>query len=109
MLAAVHQPLGGNDAQIVQQYRIRELVDAVGHSDLGTVDESILRNSELTDEFLLLGEIGIAHEKHVEPLAKLDGLAPQLRVGELLELRLERRDVGGLLLQPLHAPPLAEA
>ena len=45
----------------------------------------------------------------LEPLAELDGLALQLGVGELLELRLERGDVGGLLLQPLHAPSLAEA
>ena len=35
--------------------------------------------------------------------------AAQLGVGELLEVGLERGDVGGLLLQPLHAPPFAEA
>ena len=35
--------------------------------------------------------------------------AAQLVVGELLELGLERRDVGGLLGEALHAPALAEA
>ena len=44
-----------------------------------------------------------------EPLAELGRLRAQLLVGERLELRLERRDVLGLLLEPLHAPPLAEA
>ena len=43
------------------------------------------------------------------PLLELDRLRAQLVVGERLELRLEGRDVGSLLLQPLQAPPLAEA
>ena len=41
--------------------------------------------------------------------AELGRLRAQLVVGERLELRLERRDVRGLLLEPLHAPPFAEA
>ena len=40
---------------------------------------------------------------------ELDRLRPQLVVGERLELRLEGRDVRSLLLEPLQAPPLAEA
>ena len=45
----------------------------------------------------------------VEPLPELDGLAPQLGVRELLEVRFQGGDVGGLLLQPLHPPSLAES
>ena len=44
-----------------------------------------------------------------EPLPELDRLGTQLLVGERLEVGLERRDVLGLLLEPLQAPPLAEA
>ena len=44
-----------------------------------------------------------------EALAELDRLRAQLVVGERLEVGLERGDVLGLLLEPLHAPPLAEA
>ena len=44
-----------------------------------------------------------------EPLAELGRLRAQLVVRERLEVRLERRDVVGLLLEPLQAPPLAEA
>ena len=43
------------------------------------------------------------------PLLELGRLRAQLVVGERLELRLERRDVRSLLLEPLEAPPLAEA
>ena len=45
----------------------------------------------------------------LEPLAELGRLAAQLVVGERLELGLERGDVRGLLLEPLQAPPLADA
>ena len=45
----------------------------------------------------------------LQALAKLCGLRPQLLVRERLELGLEGCDVRGLLLQPLQAPPLAEA
>ena len=41
--------------------------------------------------------------------AELGGLRAQLVVGELLEVGLERRDVRGLLGEPLHAPAFAEA
>ena len=45
----------------------------------------------------------------LEPLPKLDGLRAERLVRELLEVGLERRDVRGLLLQPLEPPPFAEA
>ena len=45
----------------------------------------------------------------LEPLPERGREALQLRVGELLVLRLEGRDVGGLLLEPLDAPALADA
>ena len=44
-----------------------------------------------------------------QPLPELDGLRTQLVVRERLEVGLERRDVRRLLLEPLQAPPLAEA
>ena len=45
----------------------------------------------------------------LESLSELGGLPAQLLVRERLELRLERRDEFRLLLQPLDAPPLAQA
>ena len=45
----------------------------------------------------------------LEPLPELGGLRAQLVVRERLELGLERRDVRGLLGEPLQAPALAEA
>ena len=45
----------------------------------------------------------------LESLAELDRLGAQLVVGQGLEVGLERRDVLRLLLEPLDAPPLAEA
>jgi hypothetical protein len=45
----------------------------------------------------------------LETLLELCGLAGELLVGEHLELRLERADVGGLLGQPFQAPSFAEA
>ncbi len=45
----------------------------------------------------------------LEPLAERGRQTLQLCVGELLVLRLERRDVRGLLLETLDAPALADA
>src|SRR4029079_6498347 len=45
----------------------------------------------------------------LQALPELRCLAAQLRVRQRLELRLERGDVPGLLLQAFHPPPLAEA
>ena len=45
----------------------------------------------------------------LEPLPELGGRAAELVVGELLEVRLERRDVRGLLLEALDAPAFADA
>ena len=45
----------------------------------------------------------------LEPLPELGRLGEELLVGESLEVGLEGRDVLGLLLEPLHAPPFAEA
>ena len=45
----------------------------------------------------------------LQPLPELGRLAAQLVVGELLEVGLERRDVGRLLGEPLDAPALADA
>ena len=45
----------------------------------------------------------------LDALLELCGLAGQLGVAQLLEFGLERADVGGLLGEPLDAPPLAEA
>ncbi len=45
----------------------------------------------------------------LEPLPELRGLVPELLVGELLELRLDRGDVGRLLGKPLHTAALADA
>ena len=45
----------------------------------------------------------------LDPLTELDRLGGQLGVGELLEVGLERRDVGRLLGEPLHAPAFADA
>ena len=52
----------------------------------------------------------LAHRLAVlDPLPELDRLARELGIGELLELGLERADVGRLLGEPLQAPSLAEA
>ena len=45
----------------------------------------------------------------VHALLELGGLPAQLLVGELLEVGLERRDVGSLAGKPLEAPPFAHA
>src|SRR5207253_4356004 len=45
----------------------------------------------------------------LDPLLELNGLAGQLGVGERLELRLERADVGRLFGEPLQPAALAEA
>src|SRR5918995_295066 len=45
----------------------------------------------------------------LQALLELPGLAGERLVGELLELGLERPDVGGLIGQPLEAPSFAEA
>ena len=45
----------------------------------------------------------------LEPLPELGGLRRELVVRQLLEVGLERRDVRGLLLQALDAPPFADA
>ena len=45
----------------------------------------------------------------LQALPELGRLAAQLVVGELLEVGLERRDVGGLLGEPLDSPALAGA
>ena len=45
----------------------------------------------------------------LEPLPELDRLRGELVVGELLEVGLERRDVGRLLGEPLDPPALADA
>ena len=44
-----------------------------------------------------------------QPLPELGGLREELCVGERLEVRLERGDIDRLLLEPLHASPLAQA
>ena len=82
--------------------------DAAHHLD---VEHALvgLAHARLAD-----GRVGLEEEllellAVLEPLPELGGLRAQLGVGERLELGLERRDVGGLLLQPLHAPAFAEA
>ncbi len=60
------------------------------------------------------GGVGLEQERVerlavLEPLPELGALALELGVGELLEVRLEGRDVLGLLLEPLHAASLADA
>ena len=45
----------------------------------------------------------------LEPLLELGRLGGELGVGELLEVGLERRDVGRLLGEPLQAPAFADA
>ena len=45
----------------------------------------------------------------LEPLPELGRLPAQLLVGERLEVRLQRGDVGGLLLEALEPAPLADA
>src|SRR5207344_3364740 len=45
----------------------------------------------------------------LEPLPELRGLALEVDGGQLLEVGLERRDVRGLLLEPLDAAAFADA
>jgi hypothetical protein len=45
----------------------------------------------------------------LDALAELDRLRSELGVAQLLELRLKRADVRGLLREALNAPPFAQA
>src|SRR5271167_3162734 len=80
MFAAVHQALGGDHAQVIEQHRVWELVDTISDADLGSIDETMVVNTELIDKFPLFAQFGIADEQHVEPLApgKIQGDRNQL-------------------------------
>jgi hypothetical protein len=82
--------------------------DAAHHLD---VEHPLLR---LAPARLARGRVGVEEQlverlAVVEALAELRGLAAQLLVGELLELRFQRGDVGGLLLEALRAPAFTDA
>src|SRR5262249_29246086 len=82
--------------------------DAAHHLD---VEHALVR---LADTSLAHGCVGLEEDAFEllavgEPLAELDCLLLELVVRERLKLGLERADVGRLLGEPLHPPPLAEA
>ena len=82
--------------------------DAAHHLDVeetdahGTLERLADGRERLEEE--LLERLAVGHA-----LLELGGLAAQLLVGELLEVGLERRDVGGLGGQALEAPSFAQA
>ena len=89
--------------------------------DVALVEDDAAHHLHVEDPLIRLAQAGLADcgeglEEELlellavlEPLAELCRLAAQLVVGELGELRLERRDEGGLLDEALHAPAFAEA
>ena len=82
--------------------------DAAHHLD---VEHALvgLAHTRLADGGVRLEEQVLEHLAVVEPLPELGRLRAQLLVRERLELGLERRDVRGLVLNPLHATALADA
>ncbi len=75
----------------------------VEHPLLGFAPARLAHSCECLEE-KLLQRLAV-----LEPLPELGCLPAKLVVGERLELRFERRDERGLLLEPLHAPPFADA
>src|SRR3989442_3731757 len=76
---------------------------AVEHPLVGLWEAGLPNGGEGLEEELLQGF------PLLEPLLELRRLGPELLVGESLELGLDRRDVGRLLGEPLHAAALADA
>jgi hypothetical protein len=70
----------------------------IGLSETGLADRRERLEQQLLERLAVL-----------QPLPELDRLRAKLVVGELAELWLERRDVGRLLGEALHAAPFAEA
>src|SRR5947208_11281784 len=69
----------------------------VGLPETGLPDRRERFEEELLERFAVL-----------EPLSEFHGLVPELVVRQLLELGLDRGDVGSLLGEPLHAAALAD-
>ena len=63
----------------------------------------------LPDGTLLVEDEVVERLAVLEALPELRGLGAELVRAQVLEVGLDRRDVGGLLAQPLEAPALAEA
>ena len=108
--------------QVEREARDERLSFAGLHlGDVALVQDDAAHHLDVEDALVGLAQTRLAHGGErleeelfellavLEPLPELDGLGAQLFVGELLELRLERGDVGRLLGQALHAPALAEA
>ena len=75
----------------------------VEHALVGFAEPCLADGGERLEQQLLQGLAVL------EALPELHGLRAQLVVGERLELRLQGRDVRGLLGEPLHPSALAEA
>ena len=112
----------GQRVQVERQARDEGLALTGLHlGDVALVQDDPAHHLDVEDALVGLADARLANRRErleeeilellavLEPLPELGGLGEQLGVGKLLEVRLERRDVGGLLGKPLHAPPLAEA
>ena len=81
--------------------------DSTHHLDVeGPLAEGALRS--LADSGKGLEEELLERLAVLEPLLELDGLRCELGVGQLLEVGLERGDVGRLVGEPLDAPAFAD-
>ena len=114
--------LAGERVQVERQARDERLSFTGLHlGDVALVQDDPAHHLDVEDALVGLAQARFAHggerfEEDVlellavrEPLAELDRLPAQLLVGELPEVGLQRRDVGRLLGEALHAPPFAEA
>ena len=112
----------GEPVQVEREARDERLALAGLHlGDVALVQDDPAHHLDVEHPLLRLAPARLAHggvglEQELverlavlEPLPELGRLALQLGVRERLDVRLERRDVVGLLLQPLHATSLADA